>query len=278
VPDAPHAPHALGRYPLRNDTQREAERLGSLQSLHDASTIRGLERLGVGPGWRCAELGAGAGSIARWMAGRVGDEGSVTAVDRDTSLLRGLGRRANVTVVTGDLATMDFGSSRFDLVHSRSVLMHLDDPDAVVARVVPSLRPGGAVLFEEADGAPALAAASTPDPGLPIPFLRVMVPLAARWTWARGLAARLEALGLVEVHDDLREDVLRGATPGAAFWRHTLETIRTLVTDTARMETIALDGSDGSHGRAVDDMLTLLDDPEFAAPFTARHRVSARMP
>ena len=65
----------------------------------------------MGPGWRCAELGAGAGSMARWMADRVGESGSVTAIDRDTSLLKELGTRRNVTVVEDDLMTMPFGSS-----------------------------------------------------------------------------------------------------------------------------------------------------------------------
>jgi len=227
----------------------------------------------VAQGWRCAELGAGAGSIARWLADRVGDAGSVTAVDRDTSLLTELGRRDNVTVVTGDLGTMDLGSSCFDLVHSRSVLMHLEDPDQVIDRVVKALRPGGVVFFEEADGTPAQRAARGGD--LPAPFRDVMVPLAAAWTWARGLAARLESMGLVDVHDDVREDLLTGASPGASFWRETLGTIRPIVTDGPRMEAAGRPAIDSS---SVDAMLELLEDPAFSAPFTARHRVSARAP
>ncbi len=261
------------RYPLRNAAPEEAARLGSLQSLHDASTIRQFERLGVAPGWRCAELGAGAGSVAAWLSDRVGPGGAVTAIDRDTTLLAQLATRPNVMVVEGDLMTMVFGSSCFDLVHSRSVLMHVEDPDIVVQRLVPALAPGGVVLFEEADGAPAQRAAAHAD--VPVPFLEVMVPLAARWTWARGLAARLVALGFVDVHDDVREDLLTGATPAAAFWRQTLETIRGIVTDPARMEP--------QGGRAVEDgsydaMLALLEDPAFVVPFAARHRVSGRRP
>jgi len=266
-------PTSPSRYPLRNAAPEEAARLGTLQSLHDASTVRQFERLGVAPGWRCAELGAGAGSVARWLSDRVGGDGSVTAIDRDTSLLGDLAARPNVTVVEGDLMSMSFGSSCFDLVHSRSVLMHLGDPDAVVQRLVPALAPGGMVLFEEADGAPAQRASTLP--GVPAPFLEVMVPLAARWTWARGLAAQLVALGFVDVHDDVRENLLTGGSPAAAFWRETLETIRPIITDAAHMEPRG--------GRAVDDesydaMITLLEDPGFAVPYAARHRVSARRP
>jgi ubiquinone/menaquinone biosynthesis C-methylase UbiE len=211
--------------------------------------------------------------MARWLADKVGPGGLVTAIDRDTSLLRELGTRLNVTVVEGDLTMMSFGSSCFDLVHSRSVLMHLQDPDTVLEHLVPALRPGAVVFFEEADGAPAQRASSTVD--LPAPFRDVMVPLASSWTWARSLAEQLEALGFVDVHDDVREDLLVGASTAAAFWQETLETIRPMVTDGAHMEPLGRHPVDDT---SVDAMMALLDDPAFAIPFTARHRVSARRP
>jgi SAM-dependent methyltransferase len=210
--------------------------------------------------------------MARWLADKVGPGGSVTAIDRDTSLLRELGTRPNVTVVEGDLTMMSFGSSCFDLVHSRSVLMHLENPDTVLEHLVPALRPGAVVFFEEADGAPTQRSSSTV---LPAPFRDVMVPLASAWTWARGLAAQLEVLGFVDVHDDVREDLLTGASTAAAFWQETLETIRPIVTDPAHMEPLGRRAIDDT---SVDSMMTLLDDPAFAVPLTARHRVSARRP
>ncbi|HEY5024936.1 MAG TPA: class I SAM-dependent methyltransferase [Acidimicrobiales bacterium] len=227
----------------------------------------------MAPGWRCAELGAGAGSVARWLSDAVGDRGSVTAIDRDTTLLQELAARPNVTVVEGDLLTMTFGSSCFDFVHSRSVLMHLDNPNAVVEHLVPALAPGAIVLFEETDGEPARRAASGAE--LPAAFRHVMVPLAAQWTWAGTLASRLEALGFTDVHDDVREDLLTGATPAAAFWRQTLATIRPIVTDAARMESVGRSPVDDS---SYDTMIELLENPAFAVPFAARHRVSARRP
>jgi SAM-dependent methyltransferase len=210
--------------------------------------------------------------MVRWLSDAVGAQGSVTAIDRDTSLLRELGTRRNVTVVEGDLTAMAFGTACFDLVHSRSVLMHLEDPDVVLERLVPALRPGAVVFFEEADGAPAQRAVSGSD-DLPAPFRDVMVPLALSWTWARGLAARLDGLGLVDVHDDVRADMLTGATPAAAFWRETLETIRPIVTDAAHMESLGRPPVDDG---SFDALFALLEDPTFAVPFSARHRVSAR--
>jgi hypothetical protein len=60
----------------------ERERLALLAQLADPLMTQRLSRLGVGPGWHCLEAGAGAGSVARWLASRVGPAGRVVATDR----------------------------------------------------------------------------------------------------------------------------------------------------------------------------------------------------
>jgi SAM-dependent methyltransferase len=250
-----------------NGTDDEVARLGKLQGLHDEASVRRLRALGVGPGWHCLELGAGAGSMATWMADEVGPKGTVTAVDRDTSQLRDLGERDNVSVIEDDLTSMTFPESSFDLIHSRSVLMHVDGADAVVTKLVPALRPGGVVLFEEADGAPALTAV---DP--PTPFRTVMVPLARRWAWARHLPELLGRLGMEDVRDDVREGPVTGGTAVGAFWQHTLRSIRPFLTDPERMRSA---GGTVVEEASIDAMLELLDDPTFVMPFSLRHNVSA---
>src|SRR5918998_6841824 len=74
-------------YPLPNDWQLARRRLELLEACHDPATFRRAEALGVSAGWRCLEAGAGHGSVARWLAERVGDTGSVLAADLDVSLL-----------------------------------------------------------------------------------------------------------------------------------------------------------------------------------------------
>jgi ubiquinone/menaquinone biosynthesis C-methylase UbiE len=61
--------------------------LSLLEELFDPVTVRRLERVGVAPGWQALEVGAGRGSIASWLADRVGEEGRVVATDIDTNLL-----------------------------------------------------------------------------------------------------------------------------------------------------------------------------------------------
>jgi tRNA A58 N-methylase Trm61 len=66
------------------DPARELRRVQVLERLRDPLSVRRLRRLGVGAGWRCLEVGAGAGSMVRWLSHAVGPRGWVLATDIDT--------------------------------------------------------------------------------------------------------------------------------------------------------------------------------------------------
>lgn len=132
----------------RTAATTESERLRLLETCRDPGTTRRLAALGVGPGWRCLEVGAGHGSIARWLAGRVGPAGSVVAADIDPRFLDDV---PGVEVRRIDVGNDGFEAGSYDLVHSRALLMHLADPEAALARMVAALRPGGVLLAEEGD-------------------------------------------------------------------------------------------------------------------------------
>jgi hypothetical protein len=68
-------------YMLQNAEPRQ--RLGALEARLDPGTIQLLDALGNLEEWRCLEVGAGAGSIASWLAHRVGPRGHVLATDLD---------------------------------------------------------------------------------------------------------------------------------------------------------------------------------------------------
>lgn len=142
-------PEAGSTYAL-GDTADDAEltRLGHLESFCDPITIAHMERIGVGAGWRCLEVAAGRGSIARWLAGRVGSSGSVLATDLDPRFLSDV--PANVEVRRHDI-DHDELETGFDLAHCRLLLMHLPDPVATLSRMLQALRPGGWLLVEDFD-------------------------------------------------------------------------------------------------------------------------------
>lgn len=57
------APPASG-YALDPSWYAERDRLASLTALYDEASVAFCEQLGVGDGWRCADVGAGTGSLA----------------------------------------------------------------------------------------------------------------------------------------------------------------------------------------------------------------------
>lgn len=61
--------------------ERERDRLRGLEFLFGSATIRYLADLGVTAGWRCLEVGCGAGAVALWLADQVGTAGRIVATD-----------------------------------------------------------------------------------------------------------------------------------------------------------------------------------------------------
>lgn len=131
------------------DADTESGRLRLLELCRDRGTSSRLNRLGVSPGWRCLEVGAGHGSIARWLAERVGPAGSVVAADLEPRFLTDM--PSGVDVRRLDIRHDDLEADSFDLIHCRALLMHVADPMAAMARMIVALRPGGWFLFEEGD-------------------------------------------------------------------------------------------------------------------------------
>jgi SAM-dependent methyltransferase len=126
----------------------EAERLLNMQGALDPLTERRLARLDVGPGWTCLEVGAGRGSIARWLAERVAPRGRVVATDINVRHLDHL-YGPYIDVREHDIETDELEVEAFDLVHSRLVLMYLADPERAIEKMVSALRPGGWLVLEE---------------------------------------------------------------------------------------------------------------------------------
>ncbi|MFF1909605.1 class I SAM-dependent methyltransferase [Kitasatospora sp. NPDC058218] len=132
---------------LSKDLPTELTRLQLLEKTYDPGTVKVLEQLRPAPSWRCLELGAGAGSIAYWLADRVPD-GGVVAADIDPRFIDA-GRAANLTVRCADITTEDFPEGSFDLVHARAVFMHLPQREEILRRAVRWLAPGGWLVVED---------------------------------------------------------------------------------------------------------------------------------
>ena len=222
---APGASHKVGEYQgPRRPLEAERERLRLLAATLDPGTQRRMRALGIAAGWRCLEIGAAEGSMTRWMAEEVGASGRVVACDIDLRFLAGL-RLANVEVRELDVRSAPLEEGSFDLAYCRTLLLHLPDPDAALAKLARALRPGGWLLAEDADMCVSLAA----DPDHPEAEL---FESAHRRIWnhvravkrfdtkfGRTLPARLLAQGLAEVGCEAGAGYQTGGSAAAELQR-----------------------------------------------------------
>ncbi|MBO0867464.1 MAG: methyltransferase domain-containing protein [Micromonosporaceae bacterium] len=228
--------------------QKELDRLGALESLYDRASRQHLASLGVGDGWRCLEVGAGAGGIARWLADRVGETGQVLATDLDTRFLDAHGR-TNLDVLTHNIVADPLEEASFDLVHARAVLVHLPERDKVLPKLVTVLRPGGWLLVEDIDFGGATGPMMTKyldgPPAAAQAFARVgraieAVHRAAGADPSLGshLAADLRTAGLSNVDAEVHAPLARGGPQ--TFLRGTVEALaqRLVATGPATTEDI----------------------------------------
>ncbi len=129
---------------------RELQRLQMLERIFDAGTQRRMLATGLTTGWHCLEVGAGAGSIVRWLEQRVGPSGKVVALDTNPRFLRG-SSMSNIEILQGDICDAELPLAMFDLVHARYLLIHIADYRTAFERMLRCVKPGGWVVIEEPD-------------------------------------------------------------------------------------------------------------------------------
>jgi SAM-dependent methyltransferase len=208
----------------------ERTRLAGLEAALDAGTRGHLTRLGAAPGSLCLEVGAGGGTVARWLAGRVAPGGSIVAADAHTGFLEAWDHQPpGLEILRHDIAAADLPAGGFDLVYARWLVHWLPDKRRGLRRMAAALRPGGVLLVEEPDFVTAFH-------GCEPPALRRVLTAGMRHLQAsspgdaeygRRLPDELSAVGLTGVEAEGRCPVARGGTPPAAgFLRLTLEKLR----------------------------------------------------
>jgi SAM-dependent methyltransferase len=242
----------MSEYAFANAIPAQRERLRTLEALLDTGTIAQLDF--VQRGWHCLEVGAGGGSIARWLYERAG---SVLATDLDITHLRELAR-PNLELRVHDVLADDLPANRFDLIHMRLLLAWLPDPARALQRLVAALKPGGTLVAEEMD-----FGAVAPDPHMGEEACSLFARVA--WSHNATLAARsgfdghygrrvvgdFADAGLVGVRGDGRAAMWRGGEPGARIWKLTVAQLRDDMVDLSSDE--------------VDHALALFDDRRFSS-------------
>jgi SAM-dependent methyltransferase len=210
------------------DFDDELERTRLREQELDPITFRRLVHIGVSEGWHCLEVGAGGGSIARWLAERVGPSGHLVVVDIDTRLIGDL-NVPNVEVQRSDITKAELEADGYDLIHCRHLLMHLADPEAVLRRFVRALRPNGWLLAEEADVTTWVAVdRAHPLAGAHDAIIRKIFEscgpvIGIDPFLGRALPEMFNRVGLVELGNEGVARIIRGGDPWARYLEKTLE-------------------------------------------------------
>ena len=247
----------MNEYLLDNAWQQQRERLAGLESWFDPGTIRHMEALGVGAGWRCLEIGGGGGSIALWLSRRAGPEGHVLATDLDTRFLDVL-QEPNLEVRRHNILTDVLPKQGFDLVHARFVVEHLADRMGALRNMASALKPSGWLLVEETDSA-SWAPAPSNDANDNSLFTRwtaayasLLAASGADAYAGRRLYGELHALGLTEIGAEGRVFMVRGGSSTAEVWRLTAEQVSERIVTSGLL-------SEAEMARVI----ALLSDPAF---------------
>ena len=129
---------------LERDTRQEEENLTKL-----------IELLDLKSGETVADIGAGSGVITFMMAEKVGDEGTVYAVDIQPEMLDAIRTKAeklgvdNVELVQGETDDPKLPPGSTDLAVMVDVYHEFDVPFEMLSAIVDGLKIGGRVAFVE---------------------------------------------------------------------------------------------------------------------------------
>ncbi|MFF4387554.1 MULTISPECIES: class I SAM-dependent methyltransferase [unclassified Streptomyces] len=256
--DPPPRPEAVtgGRYGeavFRPELAGEDDRIDLGALAYDDFTLARLRALGAGPGWRCLDVGAGTGTVARLLLERAGVS-EVLAVDRDTAFLRAH-PAPGLTPLEADVTALDFSPGRFQLVHARFVLMHLRNWPRMIGKLASLVAPGGVLVLGDAVDLTTPAAPTTA-------YGRVM---RAMWqglgdslgtdvSWVPEYPEHLREAGLLAVGAEILVPPLLPGSPISRFWAGTWERARGPMTATGLVDDAAIDAA-----------IRYLDSPDCAA-------------
>jgi len=116
-----------------------------------------MEATGVKPGMVIGEVGAGRGYFTFWLSRGVGEKGKVYANDIDGSALSSIERRCadekimNIETVLGTVDNPCFPNGSLDMAFMVNAFHDLERPVELLAKLLPSLKPGATVVIMDRD-------------------------------------------------------------------------------------------------------------------------------
>jgi SAM-dependent methyltransferase len=214
----------MSEYVLDHHDSGERARLRLMSQLLDPMHRRHIEALGIGPGMRTLEVGAGNGSMSVWLAQRTVPGGRALAIDLDLSLMEA--ESPGLEIGRGDILDGPVEAGSFDIVTARAVLHHVADASAAIANLVASIRPGGSILLIEPDFLPVSVAEPADVRAFWEGWLSWSRTEGIDYCIGRRLAPKLAQMGLEQVAATAETVQYNGGSAWAEYWVQTVVVLR----------------------------------------------------
>ncbi|MFI5038992.1 MAG: methyltransferase domain-containing protein [Solirubrobacterales bacterium] len=223
---------ASGRY-LLGDSPAEIRHLVEQAELYAYEANELFDLIGVAADTTAIDMGCGVLGVLHLIAERVGADGRVVGLDREARMVefgRQLAEQRGLAVefIQADATATGLPDRTFDLVHARTLLLNVQNPEQILTEMVRIARPGGCVAVQEPD-----ASAWNCDPPHPaFDILRGAILSAYRRTGkdfniGRRIPRMLKEVGLDEV--DVRPTAR--VTRAGEYYQTFLLTVASLVRD-----------------------------------------------
>ena len=135
--------------------QYELERLGFQHGVWKEVTDTFLDKLGIQPGWKVLDVGAGPGFVSADIRQCVGASGEVTALEPSEMYLNYFKKNCNekhwtnIKYILSDVENADLPENYYDLIFARWVIGFVPDPELFISKLKKSLKPGGIIAFQD---------------------------------------------------------------------------------------------------------------------------------
>lgn len=264
---------AAAGYVFDNADAAAQEQHRCLAAFLDPISRARLADAGVGPGWHCLEVGAGGGSVARWLAARVAPGGCVLATDAAPSPAAFRGPAVpGLRFAAHDVTRDPLPENAFDLVTARLVLRYLPERDRVLRRLLRSLRPGGLIQIDEFDHGygPILLAPDERARQLYHRFLeakeRMFAAAGAAGHWGRDAAEAMRDAGFRAIDPVPYLQPWSAGSPGVRLLLHTIRQLADRLVES------------GMTSAELDEVSSLLQHPGFRASSCVVYSIQGRRP
>lgn len=241
----------MSKYLWQHNLKGESERLQIMSDLLDPNSQFHLDQIGIKHGWRCLEIGAGNGSLSKWLSMKVAPTGIAIATDIRTDLMSNL-KGNNLEVRQLDVLKDEPDGKPFDLIAIRAVLHHLPQRREVVSKLIQWLKPGGWLFVEEPDFYPTWTVEPRSQKDLWSAFINWAATHDIDYYVGRKVAPWLQEEGMKNINCEGHAILYNGGSKFSQWWINSIDEVAS-----------ALQSEGGVSKDTLEEFFTLYQNPDY---------------